>query len=250
MWRNTDKSLKLFLLVWFVLLFLHYPAQAATINGGSTLLDMTKANQLQTWLGEGEIILTNIFSTTPSDGKTSSNFHSAVDLQGRTFSVLSITSTNYTTPILFGGYNPQSWDGTLNQYVTTASDTDRTAFLFNLNDTYKWNQKLSTDPLGSNGFYQTYNGSGYGPTFGGGHDLYVNNNLQFDYNYPWGYGPHTTTGFDLDGITGLSNNETNPENWATTLEVFTISAVPIPSAVWLFGSGLIGLAGIRRRFRS
>jgi len=29
----------------------------------------------------------------------------------------------------------------------------------------------------------------------------------------------------------------------------TIRPVPIPAAVWLLGSGLLGLAGIRRRFR-
>ncbi len=28
---------------------------------------------------------------------------------------------------------------------------------------------------------------------------------------------------------------------------FTVSAVPVPTAVWLFGSGLIGLAGLARR---
>ena len=32
-----------------------------------------------------------------------------------------------------------------------------------------------------------------------------------------------------------------------TLDTLTISAVPVPSAVWLFGSGLLGLIGISRR---
>lgn len=31
------------------------------------------------------------------------------------------------------------------------------------------------------------------------------------------------------------------------LEIASISAVPVPAAVWLFGSGLIGLAGVARR---
>ena len=31
-------------------------------------------------------------------------------------------------------------------------------------------------------------------------------------------------------------------------QIVTISSVPIPGAVWLLGSGLIGLAGIRRRY--
>jgi len=32
-----------------------------------------------------------------------------------------------------------------------------------------------------------------------------------------------------------------------TVQVASVSAVPIPAAVWLFGSGLIGLAGVARR---
>lgn len=32
-----------------------------------------------------------------------------------------------------------------------------------------------------------------------------------------------------------------------TLNISPVSAVPVPAAVWLFGSGLIGLAGIARR---
>jgi hypothetical protein len=35
----------------------------------------------------------------------------------------------------------------------------------------------------------------------------------------------------------------------TTLPLFTVTAVPIPPAVWLFGSGLLGLVGIARRRR-
>ena len=37
--------------------------------------------------------------------------------------------------------------------------------------------------------------------------------------------------------------------FATELDNITFSAVPIPSAIWLLGSGLVGLVVIRRRFR-
>lgn len=35
-----------------------------------------------------------------------------------------------------------------------------------------------------------------------------------------------------------------------TTQKFTSNAVPIPAAVWLLGSGLIGIVGIRRRFKN
>jgi hypothetical protein len=34
-----------------------------------------------------------------------------------------------------------------------------------------------------------------------------------------------------------------------SLHVDSVSAVPIPATVWLFGSGLLGLAGVARRKR-
>jgi len=73
----------------------------------------------------------------------------------------------------------------------------------------------------------------------------------------------TTT--DWAGITdiglGLQNNltafsnETGVSAWiqkkavagAVGMSIETIPAVPVPAALWLFGSGLIGLAGIARR---
>jgi len=30
----------------------------------------------------------------------------------------------------------------------------------------------------------------------------------------------------------------------------TISAVPVPAAIWLFGSGLVGLMGVARRLKA
>jgi hypothetical protein len=43
----------------------------------------------------------------------------------------------------------------------------------------------------------------------------------------------------------LVTNSLGPSG--STGEIFKISAVPIPAAVWLFGSGLVGLAGVARR---
>jgi len=37
---------------------------------------------------------------------------------------------------------------------------------------------------------------------------------------------------------------TEPGDW---IRVITASAVPIPAAIWLFGSALLGFVGMRRR---
>lgn len=49
-------------------------------------------------------------------------------------------------------------------------------------------------------------------------------------------------GTPFDGIRGLVNIGSG-----NSLTVTSVSAVPVPAAVWLFGSGLIGLIGIARR---
>jgi hypothetical protein len=50
----------------------------------------------------------------------------------------------------------------------------------------------------------------------------------------------------------VAGNGYNPaggqEAWIATLEPGDAS-VPVPAAVWLLGSGLIGLAGLRRKVR-
>ena len=50
---------------------------------------------------------------------------------------------------------------------------------------------------------------------------------------------------------GLESSLNSPSHNATVyLDNVMISSVPVPAAVWLFGSGLIGLAGIARRKKS
>ncbi|HFD81339.1 MAG TPA: VPLPA-CTERM sorting domain-containing protein, partial [Gammaproteobacteria bacterium] len=53
---------------------------------------------------------------------------------------------------------------------------------------------------------------------------------------------------DLTG-TGLANSGDLALRWQMTCanDVIEASVVPLPAAVWLFGSGLVGLAGIARR---
>ena len=54
-------------------------------------------------------------------------------------------------------------------------------------------------------------------------------------------------GFSRDGGLTFENIATLPENAQTSAEIFaTITAVPVPAAIWLMGSGLIALVGFAR----
>ncbi len=51
---------------------------------------------------------------------------------------------------------------------------------------------------------------------------------------------------DIDGIKLLSTNGGVPSP-DLAISAITVQTVPIPAAVWLFGSGLLGLVGVARR---
>ena len=60
-------------------------SEAFSVIGGSNLLDNTFGSQLETWLGEGSLKFTNVFShnnnptTNIYDARNASTFHSTVD---------------------------------------------------------------------------------------------------------------------------------------------------------------------------
>jgi hypothetical protein len=225
-------------------------AQAATVLGGTTLLDSTSANQLESWLGQGSITLTNIFTKGANDNSTT--FHNAVDGKGPTFVLMSATQVNSGAQAIIGGYDPQSWSS-INNYNLTFADSERTGFIFNLSTNTQLRQNLTTELIsnvnGDLGLYQTYNNATYGPTFGGGHDIYVDGSLNFGYSQLFSYSDQDNVlrsivdGSTWQGVQGISYG---------AIEVFTISnTAPIPEpetyAMMLAGLGLLGFSARRRK---
>ncbi|WP_227742124.1 MULTISPECIES: PEP_CTERM-anchored TLD domain-containing protein [Janthinobacterium] len=214
-------------------------AQAGT---GTSLLSPGYQTQLESWLGEGRLALTNIYSKAAGD--TSLDFHKASDGKGRTFSVMEATNASGQT-WLVGGYNPQSWSSTDGMHVTM-EDSQRTGFLFNLTAGFmlpQLKQYFSGDGIGKD---QTYNQENYGPTFGVGHDLYVPQDLThggYSSLYTYNYRGHPASGISL--IDGSSF--TVPNITYGAIQVFTISAVPEPATYGVLLAGLILLAGMHLR---
>lgn len=216
----------------------------ARADAGPSLLTSSQQAQLQTWLGEGPLALTNIY--TKAAGDTSLDFHKASDGKGRTFSIMEATNAAGQT-WLVGGYNPQSWSSTDGMHVTM-DDSQRTAFLFNLTAGFmlpQLKQYFNGDGIGKD---QTYNRADFGPTFGYGHDLYVPQDLTnggSSFLYTYNYLGQPSTGVSLlDGSTWQGNNVT-----FGAIQVFTISAVPEPATYGLLLAGMGVLLAVRRRQR-
>jgi len=103
--------------------------------------------------------------------------------------------------------------------------------------------------LGNISFFDT---SGAGPQAGWGlTNTGPFSNLQAGvYRSATEYAPNTSDawGFDMNnGGQGSAGKTVTSYAWAVYSGDVSVSAVPVPAAVWLFGSGLLGLIGMARR---
>jgi len=216
------------------------PAVAGNLFGGSTLVDPDRQAQLERWLGAGELNLTKVYTLQPGDD--SNDFHAGADGRGATFTLLDVTNAAGAS-YLVGGYNPQSWASD-EGWHETERDFQRTAFLFNFTDPAVYRQVPSTYVLPSQGQRQTYNEPGFGPVFGSGPDLFVNDRMDAALSWQLSYGNP-----DDEGLSIIDRSLRGQLVSVDAMEVFAISPVPEPGhwALLLAGLGVAGLFARKRR---
>ena len=130
---------------------------------------------------KGKINTKLLFKAT-IDGDKSEDFHKKCDLMGSTITI--VKSENGRR---FGGYTSISWDKGKGNYFTEGIN-----FLFSLDTRLLYKN--------TSGTYHTYHNGSYGPTFGGGHDLYIANeclNNTSSYSSKNCYG--MTSSYELNG---------------------------------------------------
>lgn len=145
------------------------------LTPGSTLLGPVEQAMMVMWLPEDLRHSSTLLYRRTTDGTTAADFHSAVDGNSHTLVVISTTDG-----FVFGGYNEGTWEGPTSGYYEGFNPDN---FLFSINSARKW--PIRPDRLE----YGTYNRDTYGPTFGGGHDLFLNSEMTGGYCYAWSYAP-------------------------------------------------------------
>jgi hypothetical protein len=137
---------------------------------GSKLMDRKYKKDIVKMFGkDGKGLKFKLLYQGSKDGFTGSAFHQKCDDQGPTFTIIKAKQSGN----VFGGYTDRSWAGN-GKYESSSK-----AFVYSLVN--KTGKTVKFLPSQTNN--HTYCHTSYGPTWGGGHDLHVNNSMTANSNY-------------------------------------------------------------------
>ncbi|KAJ5073496.1 pep-cterm sorting domain-containing protein [Anaeramoeba ignava] len=164
------------------------------LSDSEIIKDIEYVKKLKEWINDNDFFskMKKGFSA-KRDGFSSSNFHSKADNHGKTLVIIK-TSSNY----IFGGFTQVGYKSNVNNYIN-----DSNAFIFTLKNPSNHQPQKFTCKLPQ---YAIYSNSSYGPTFGG-HDIYINPNLN--------QGSHTNFGHSYNTPNGITPQSTQAQNYFT-----------------------------------
>ena len=133
-------------------------------------------------------------------GFAAASFHSNCDNMGPTITIIKTTSNR-----IFGGFTAANWES------SGGFKNDPSAFLFSVDLGQKYPVTTATHAI--------YCNSGYGPTFGTGHDIVVNENFKTTcyVNPSFYYASHPK---HANGQSALTNGERNFQ--VSEIEVYQV----------------------------
>ena len=170
----------------------------------STIVRKEEIPLINSWINDKAEIIYKLLYKGTFDGDAAGDFHNKCDGKSHTLTIVE-TINGYR----FGGFTTIAWDG------SGSYKNDPDAFIYSLNKKRKFKGK------GSNSIYCN---SGYGPTFGDGHDFHICANYVGKpcySNFQYSYGLKE----DLEGCNKLSYLAGGYNFLIKELEVFQISIV-------------------------
>ncbi len=189
----------------------YQPCMTAGIFSNSAILSVEDQSLFMSWLPSDLLFHADLLYSSQNNGLSNATFHATCDLIPNT-----VTIVKATNGFIFGGYNEGFWHSVLSGYTPNLLNN----FLFSVTS------ETTHDHYQNLGF-SIYSRSNYGPTFGGGHDLFVNLDGGVGYSNI-GYGYRCAVG--TNGSSACRNDFSGDYNWTIeSVEVWRLNSSGTPA---------------------
>jgi hypothetical protein len=219
-------------------------AQASLVDHGNGLLYDNVLNVI--WLQDANYAETSGYSATGQmDWATATTWAANLNFDGLTGWRL---ATN--TPVNGSSFNTNfSYDGTTDSGYNITSPHSELSYMYYVNLGLKGYFDAAGNPQSDWGIFGNGTYNGVNTESLGQNNVGLVNNLQS--NGYWSgaeFSPGSGDAWVFFTYAGLHSDfsDNRDQFYAWAVRPGDVSAVPVPSAVWLFGSGLLGLLGFKR----